>query len=137
MERELSAALLPVAGQALRAGSASLDKLKTERYLHEQGTRDADVRSDRAALAWGSDPQATLGQPRMGAHIPLLFGARLSLHQFYILSERHRLSIQTFDRDRLDELPWLPDLEVLLSGVHPTGDPAFQRGFGSRSSPGS
>ncbi len=52
MERELRAALLPVAGQALHAGSAPLDKLRTERYHHEQGTRDADVRSDRAALAW-------------------------------------------------------------------------------------
>jgi hypothetical protein len=99
MERELSAALLPVAGQALRSGSAPLDKLKTERYHHEQGTRDADVRSDRVALAWGSDPQATLGQPRMGAHIPLIVGARLSLHQLYILPERHRLSIPAFDRD--------------------------------------
>ena len=78
-----------------------------------------------------------MGQPSMGAHILLIFGARLSLHQLYILPERHGLSIQAFDRDRLDELPWLPDLEVLLSGVHPTADPAFQRGFGSQSSLGS
>jgi hypothetical protein len=49
----------------------------------------------------------------------------------------HHLSIHAFDRDRLDELPWLPNLEVLLGGVHPTGDQAFQRGFGSRSRPGS
>lgn len=58
----------------------------------------------------------------MGAHILLICGARLSLHQLCVLPERHRLSIQAFDRDRLDELPWLPHLEVLLSGVHPTGD---------------
>ena len=64
----------------------------------------------------------------MGAHILLIFGARLSLHQLDILSERHLLSIQTFDRDRLDELPWLPDLEVLLSGVHPTSDPLTSQG---------
>ena len=43
MERELNAALLPVAGQVLRVGSVPLDKLKTERYHHEQATRDADV----------------------------------------------------------------------------------------------
>jgi hypothetical protein len=106
MERELSAALLPVAGKALSADSAPGDKLKIERYHHEQGTRDADVRSDRAALAWGSGPQATLGQPRMGAHILLIFGAHLSLHQLHIFPERHALAMQAFDRNRLDELPW-------------------------------
>lgn len=85
MERELSAALLPVAGQALHVGSAPLDKLRTERYHHEQATHDGNVRSHRVALAWGSDPQATLSQPRMVAQVLLIFGARLSLHQLYIL----------------------------------------------------
>src|SRR5215472_17503268 len=86
--------------------------------------------SDLIALRWpgGQNPQVTLGQPRMAAQILLIFGARLSLHQLYILHERHRLSIQAFDRDRLDELPWLPDLEVLLSGVHPIGDTLTSEG---------
>jgi hypothetical protein len=50
------------------------------------------------------------------------------LHQLYILPERHRLSRQAFDGDRLDEPPWLPNLEVLLSGVYPTGDPLTSEG---------
>ncbi len=35
----------------------------------------------------------------------------------------HDLAVQLFDRNRLDESPGLPDLEVLLGGVHPARDP--------------
>ncbi len=51
MEKGPNAALHLVACQTLRTGSAPLDKPKTERYHHEQGTRNAKVRSPRAALA--------------------------------------------------------------------------------------
>jgi hypothetical protein len=38
-----------------------------------------------------------------------------------------------FDRDRLDEPPWLPDVKALLGGVDPARDPVFRPGFGSHS----
>jgi hypothetical protein len=51
MERELSAALLPVTGQALRAGSAPLDKLKTKRDTTT--SRQLVMRmSDLIVLCW-------------------------------------------------------------------------------------
>ena len=59
----------------------------------------------------------------MGTYILLIFGACLSLHQLYLLSQRHRRSIQAFDRDRLDVSSRLPDVEALLGGVHPARDP--------------
>ncbi len=31
--------------------------------------------------------------------------------------------MQAFDRDRLDEPPWLPDVKALLGGVDPARDP--------------
>jgi hypothetical protein len=73
--------------------------------------------------AFGSSPETALDEPGMGPHILLIFGARLLLHQRYRLPEEHRLSIQAFDRDRLDVSCWLPDVEALLGGVHPAGDP--------------
>ncbi len=83
---------------------------------HEQRTREMAV-SFLLALAWGSGPQATLGQPGMGVQIVSVFRAGLLLHQRHILLERHALAVQAFDRDRPDEPPRLPDLELLLGGV--------------------
>ena len=98
--------LLPVADQgSARVFSIWGDIEDKERYHHEEGPRDADVGSPQAVLARGSSPQAALRQPRMGAHVLLVFRARLLLHERYILPEGHRLSIQAFDRNRLDELP--------------------------------
>jgi len=59
----------------------------------------------------------------MGAQIPLIFGARLKLHQRHIVLEGEALAMQTFDRDRLDELLWLADVEALLCGVDSARDP--------------
>ncbi len=81
-------------------------------------------------------PEAALMVSGMGVQILPIFRARLPLHQRHILLEGHDLAMQTFDRDRRDVPPWLPDLEVLFGGVHPTGDPAFLPVFGSRSSLG-
>ena len=59
----------------------------------------------------------------MGVQILLIFRARLPLHQRHLVLKWHRLSIQTFDRDRLDEPPGLPDVKALLGGVDPARDP--------------
>ena len=67
--------LLPVADQgSARVFSIWGDIEDKERYHHEEGPRDADVGSPQAVLARGSSPQAALRQPRMGAHILLVFG---------------------------------------------------------------
>src|SRR5512135_1423517 len=73
-------------------------------------------------LPGGSSPQSALGEPRMGAQILLIFGARLLLHQPHIVLEGHRLSIQALDWNRLDASCWLPDVEALLGGIHIAGD---------------
>ncbi len=71
---------------------------------------------------YSSSPQSALGESRMGAHILLIFGARLLLHQRHIVLEGHRLSIQALDGNRLDASCWLPDVEALLGGIHIAGD---------------
>src|SRR6266404_1646840 len=68
-------------------------------------------------------PEAALMVSGMCVQILPIFRARLPLHQRHILLEGQDLSMQAFDLDRLDVPPWLPDLEVLFGGVHPTGDP--------------
>lgn len=95
MERELSVTLLPGTGQALRAYSALGDQSKTKRDTttsRQLVMQLCDLIALR--LSGRSGPQVTLGQPRMAAHILLIFGACLLLHQLYILPERHHLSIQ-------------------------------------------
>ncbi|OLB33957.1 MAG: hypothetical protein AUF64_02560 [Chloroflexi bacterium 13_1_20CM_54_36] len=88
-----------------------------------------DLIALRLPGGWG--PQSALGEPGMGAPILLIFGERLLLHQRHIVLERHRLSIQALDWNRLDTSSWLPDVEALLGGVHPAGDQVFQPSFGS------
>jgi len=59
----------------------------------------------------------------MDAQILLIFGARLPLHQRHVVLEGHGLAMQPFDRDRLDDSFWLPDVEALLGGIDPAADP--------------
>lgn len=99
-----------------------------ERYHYGEEPRNADAWYPCAALAWASGPQTTLRQPRMSPPILLIFGVWLLLHELYIRSEWHHLSMQALDWDGLDELPWQPDLEVLLSRVYPTGNPLARSG---------
>jgi hypothetical protein len=90
----------------------------------EQPTRDAQgccplQPPRKRSLA----PQTSLGESGMGAQILSIFGASLLLHQGYILLEGQGLAVQAFDRDRLDEPPWLPDVKALLGGVERARDP--------------
>ena len=124
MERELSVTLLPGSGQALRAYSALGDQSKTKRDTttsRQLVMQLCDLIALR--LSGRSGPQATLGQPRMAAHILLIF-ERASC---FISSTYSPKGIifpykQAFDGERLDKSPWQPDLEVLLGGVYPTAD---------------
>jgi hypothetical protein len=59
----------------------------------------------------------------MSAQILLVFRARFLLHQHHILLERYRLAMQPFDRHRFDEPLRFPDVELLLGGIDPAGDP--------------
>ena len=59
----------------------------------------------------------------MGAQILPIFRARFPLHERHVFLERHHLAMQAFDRDRLDASSRLPDVKLLLIGVHPARDP--------------
>ena len=59
----------------------------------------------------------------MGTQILPVFRARPLLHQRHIILEGHRLSMQAFDRGRFDASCRLPDVKLLLGGVHPARDP--------------
>jgi len=131
-------------GERTSCWSSPAGRLGTARWKSRAGSQKAeggiitsrtlvmqvlDLIALRLPGGWG--PQSALGEPGMGAPILLIFGERLLLHQRHIVLERHRLSIQALDWNRLDTSSWLPDVEALLGGVHPAGDQVFQPSFGS------
>jgi hypothetical protein len=85
--------------------------------------------------AFGSSPEMALGEPGMGTHILLIFGARLAA----LISATYSPKGIVFPDKPLIGIDlmcpaFLPDVEALLGGVHPACDQVFQLGFDLQSS---